>query len=300
MTRVCRLAFDMQSASGHRSVWEAVQRLARQFDVAGVPSPQVDAELLARHVLGWSRAELFVRGDALLSPEAAVHLERLGFRRALREPLQLILGSVGFRHLELLVRPGVFIPRPETEVLTGEAILRVPPGGVVVEPCTGTGAIACAVATEAQPHTVVATDCSPQAVALARENAARTGVCTVRVRCGDLLEPVPAELRGTVDVLVSNPPYLTAAGFAAAEPEVRNWDPPEALVAGPDGTEVAFRLLTAASRWLRPGGWILLEVDPAQTEATAHFAQAAGLTEVTVIPDLVGRNRIVAATTRYP
>jgi release factor glutamine methyltransferase len=279
---------------------EAVAKLAQQLEGAGVPNPQVDAELLARHVLSWSRAELLIRGGEPLAPSVAAALTALGSRRAAREPLQLIVGSVGFRHLDLLVRPGVFIPRPETELLAGEVIARVPPGGVVVEPCTGTGAVACAIATEASPRLVVATDCSRAAVALARENAARTGACTVQIRHGNLLDPVPAELRGAVDVLVSNPPYLTPAELAAAEPEVRGWDPSEALISGPGGTEVTTCLITAASQWLRPGGWLLLEVDPSRATAIANLARTAGLHDVAVLPDLAGRDRIVAATTRHP
>jgi release factor glutamine methyltransferase len=283
------------------AVREAVAELAGRLGAAGVPTPDVDAELLFRHVLGWSRSELLLRGGEPLPPEAAARLEELGARRATREPLQLIVGSVGFRHLDLLVHPGVFIPRPETEVLAGEAIARVPPGSVVVEPCTGTGAVACAVATEASPRLVVATDCSRAAVVLARENAARCGCAdVVDVLSGDLLDPVPTELRGAVDVLVSNPPYLTPEEFTAAEPEVRDWDPPEALVAGPSGTEVAARLISAAGQWLRPGGWLFLEVDPARAAAIAALAHGIGLVEVVIIPDLAGRPRVVAAATRHP
>ncbi|MGH8905817.1 MAG: peptide chain release factor N(5)-glutamine methyltransferase [Egibacteraceae bacterium] len=272
---------------------EALVCLAGRLRATGVPTPEVDAELLAAHVLGWSRSALRLRRADLLSPDVEAGLEAAGERRAAREPLQLIVGSVGFRHLDLLVRPGVFIPRPETEVLAGEAIARVPPGGVVVEPCTGTGAVACAVATEASPRLVVATDVSPAAVALARQNAARAGARAVRVLAGDLLEPVPAELRGAVDVLVANPPYLTPDQLVTAEPEVRDWDPPRALVSGPDGHEHAARLCAAAAQWLRPGGWLLLEVDPSRAQATAHLAETASLHDVRILPDLLGRPRIV-------
>ncbi|MGH8885863.1 MAG: peptide chain release factor N(5)-glutamine methyltransferase [Egibacteraceae bacterium] len=280
------------------AVREAVAELTRRLSAVGVPTPEIDAELLARHVLGWSRAQLLTRGGQPLPPGAASRFAALGSRRAAREPLQLIVGSVGFRHLDLLVRPGVFIPRPETELLAGESIARVPPGGVVVEPCTGTGAVACAVATEASPRAVVATDLSEAAVVLARQNTARCCASAVLVLCGDLLDPVPADLRGAVDVLVSNPPYLTPAELAAAESEVRDWDPFEALVAGPDGTEVAARLIAAAPQWLRPGGWLLLEVDPSRAELTASLARAAGLRDVAVLPDLAGRDRIVIGRRR--
>jgi release factor glutamine methyltransferase len=216
-------------------------------------------------------------------------------RRVGREPLQLIVGSVGFRYLEVEVRAGVFIPRPETEVLAGEAIARVPAGGVVVEPCTGTGAVACAVATESRAARVVATDVAPAAVALATANAARCGASSVEVVHGDLLDPVDPALRGAVDVLVSNPPYVAAGETAGLEPEVTAWDPPEALVSGPTGHEVTDRLIAAAGHWLRPGGWLLLEVADTRAGATARRCADAGLADATALEDLTGRPRIVRA-----
>ena len=261
---------------------------------AGVGSAEVDVEWMVRDVTGWSRAQLLTRAHGELLPQQVERLREMGRRRAAREPLQLILGSVGFRYLDLEVRAGVFVPRPETEVLAGEAIARVPPGGIVVEPCTGTGAVACAVATEAAPATVVATDVSPAAVDLARDNVARCGG-TVTVSQGDLLEPVDTALRGRVDVLVSNPPYLAAREIHGLEAEVAGWDPPAALVAGPTGHEVSDRLIAAAGEWLAPGGWLLLEVDERRAAVTAERAEAAGLAETTTIADLTGRERVVAA-----
>lgn len=244
---------------------------------AGVPTPEVDARLLAAHA----------QGDG-------ARLAGLARRRAAREPLQLIVGTVGFRHLDLDVRPGVFIPRPETETLAGEAIGRVPRGGVVVEPCTGTGAVACAVATESAAGQVVATDISPAAVELARANADRCGAA-VTVLEGDLLKPVHPALRGGVDVLVSNPPYLAESELAATEQEVRRWDPPAALVAGPTGHEASDRLIAAAGEWLAPGGWLLLEVDETRAAEAARRCRSAGLVQAGVVRDLAGRDRVVAA-----
>lgn len=273
---------------------DALAAAERRLAAAGVPTPRNDAELLVRHVTGWGRGELLLRRARPMPADAGDRLEPLVARRAAREPLQLILGSVGFRHLDLLVRPGVFLPRPETEVLAGEAADRTPAGGVVVEPCTGTGAIACAVASESAPGRVLATDVSAEAVALARENAARCGVA-VEVGRGDLLGPVPRALRGHVDVLVCNPPYVAEAELAGLEPEVRDWDPGAALVSGPTGNEVVERLVDAAPRWLRPGGWLLLELDPARAAVTAARCRVAGLTDVGVVRDLAGRDRIVLA-----
>lgn len=279
------------------SVGEAREALQRHLAAAGVPSPAADAEWMVRDVTGWSRTELVTRDAGRLGAEQVAVLRQMAERRARREPLQLILGVVGFRHLELEVRPGVFVPRPETEVLAGEAIARVPEGGLVVEPCTGTGAVACAVAGEARPAGVLATDVSPEAVCLARDNADRSRVA-VTVLQGDLLAPLDARLRGRVDVLVSNPPYLAEGDLDGLEPEVSVWDPRGALVAGPTGHEVSDRLLAAARDWLAPGGWVLLEVADTRAAAVADRAALAGLVDARVVRDLAGRDRIVAA--RHP
>ncbi len=275
-------------------VGAAVAAVRDRLAAAGVPTPDADSELLVRHVLGWSRSSLVLRGGEAVPAVAAARLDDLAARRADRVPLQLLVGTVGFRYLDLLAEPGVFVPRPETEVLAGEAVARVPPGGVVVEPCTGTGAIACSVASEVVASTVVATDVAPSAVSLARRNLERAGVDVLVVE-GDLLDPVPARLRGGVDVLVCNPPYLTPAERAAADPEVLCHDPEAALVAGPTGHEVSDRLIVAGLEWLRPGGWLLLETDSSRAPETARRAAAAGYAEAGVLPDLAGRDRVVVA-----
>jgi release factor glutamine methyltransferase len=271
----------------------ALTAAATRLAAAGVPSPEVDAALLVAHVTGTSRTGLRLAGDVPLPPGAAEALEALVRRREAREPVQLLLGSVGFRHLDVAVRPGVFIPRPETEVLAGLAMERVGTGGLVLEPCTGTGAIACSVAIEAGAR-VVATDVSAEAVALARDNAAAAGA-DVEVHLGDLLAPVPEDLRGSADVLVSNPPYVAAHELGPLEPEVRDWDPLEALVSGPTGDEVADRLIAEAPGWLRAGGWLLMEVDVGRARPTAERCERAGYVEVQVVADLTGRDRHVAA-----
>lgn len=265
-----------------------------QLAAAGLPSPAEDAEWLVRHVTGWSRAQLLTRRGEPLPPAELRSLRAVAERRARREPLQLIIGTVGFRYQEMEVRPGVFIPRPETEVLAGEAIARVPAGGLVVEPCTGTGVVACAVAAEADPAAVVATDVSSTAVELARDNAARCRV-EVTVHRGDLLAPVDPALLGRVDVLVSNPPYVAEGELTGLAPEVIRWDPHRALVAGPTGHEVSDRLIAAAGQWLAPGGWLLLEVAETRAVVTAARATTAGLVDAQVVRDLAGRDRVVAA-----
>ncbi|MBA3622518.1 MAG: peptide chain release factor N(5)-glutamine methyltransferase [Euzebyales bacterium] len=283
------------------TVGEALATTTARLAAAGVPTPDVDARWLLTSVVGGRGggrgAKMSLDSRRRLDSEANARLTEYVTRRVRREPLQLILGSVGFRHLDLLVRPDVFIPRPETEVLAGMAITALPAVGIVVEPCTGTGAIACAVASEASPRLVVATDTSASAVQLARDNAARAGVA-VDVRRGDLLDPVPANLRGQVDVIVANPPYLAARELRGLEPEVVDWDPHDALVAGPTGHEVADRLIAQAPDWLADGGWLLLEVDPARAAATIARMTATGLAHASAHNDLTGAARIVAARKR--
>lgn len=277
----------------------ARRRITERLEHAGVDSPASDAEWLLRHVTGWGAARLSTSADTPLPGEAEVALEGLVTRREAREPLQLLLGSVGFRYLDLRTAPGVFVPRPETEVLAGLAIERTPRGGVVVEPCTGTGAVAIAVATEAAPDAVHATDVDPAAVALARENAVAHGAPVV-VHEGDLLEPVPSALRGRVDVLVSNPPYVAEAEEAALPPEVAGWDPRRALIAGPTGHEASDRLIEAAAHWLAPGGWVLVEVDERRAVEVARRARTRGLVDAGVMHDLAGRDRVVVARRPSP
>ena len=283
----------MSSALDVVTVSEAVRDAADRLARAGVPAPEVDAELLVAHTRVCTRTRLRLDASAGLTRAQHDDLEAMVRRRAARVPLQLILGSVGFRYLDLEVRPGVFIPRPETEVLAGEAIVRVPDGGVVVEPCTGSGAVACAVAHESSAGTVVATDTDGAAVALARRNAAPYAV--VRIRQGDLLAPVDPRLRGSVDVLVANPPYLASREWAGLAPEIVRHDPRSALVSGATGHEVADALIAEAVTWLRTGGWLLLEVDVTRAEETSARCCRAGLRDAQVVADLTGADRIVVA-----
>lgn len=280
---------------------------ARALAAAGVPAPEVDARLLVGAVLSGpsGRAPATVAAD---DPRLA-ELERLVGERARRLPLQLVLGHTWFRYLRLACRPGVFIPRPETEIVAGEAIAAARAAGdtpVVVEPCTGTGAIALAVATEVAGAQVHATDVSADAVALARHNLAAVEAGEAEVRglaagasCtivrADLLAGLPTTLEGTVDVLVSNPPYLPAADRGSWEPEVAAHDPDAALVGGPDGHEVVDALLAAAGTWLRPGGTLVLEIDERRGADAVRAAASAGLVDVVLVRDLTGADRAVRA-----
>ncbi|MBS3941050.1 MAG: peptide chain release factor N(5)-glutamine methyltransferase [Actinobacteria bacterium] len=283
-----------------------VASVAARLAAAGVPSPDVDARRLVEHV-----TELTGSCDGC----GGALLDGLVARRSAREPLQLVIGRTWFRELELRCAPGVFIPRPETEIVAGIAIdeARQHPSPIVAEPCTGTGAIALSVAVEVPGARIVATDLDPAAVDLARDNLARVlageagpplVADQVEILHGDLLTPFrspgahqawAAHLEGEVDVLVSNPPYLPAADRGSWQPEVADHDPDGALVGGADGHEVVDRLLSAATTWLRPGGLVVIEIDERRGADARLAATAAGLVDVRIVADLTGADRAVTA-----
>lgn len=293
-----------RTAPLHRHSGEIAQDLVTRhrlaLSAAGVPSPDADARWLAEHVLGRDR----LRSSEPVPPELAARLAALVERRTHRVPLQHLIGSAAFRDIELVARPGVFVPRPETEVVAGHAIdALVAHRGqptVAVDACTGTGAIALSLATEVPNVRVTATDASADAVALAGLNADASADgfaegSRVEVVNGHLLSPVDVALKGELDLLVSNPPYLGAAELDRCEPEVRLHDPYDALVAGPDGYEVVRELLGLASSWLRPGGVVVLEIADGRGHEAAEAARLAGLDAVHVHPDLAARERVLVA-----
>lgn len=268
--------------------------LTDRFAAAGIASPRADARWLVRSALGWSAADLTLSAERPLSDEQLKAATELADRRARREPLQLVLGGTSFRGHPLTLRPGVFIPRPETESLVDLVVAAVPPSGAVVETCCGSGAIACAIAAERPDVHVTAIDADPAAVALTIENAAGLGV-SIDVLQGRLLEPLAPAVRGRVDVVVANPPYLAADEVAGLDPEVREWDPRAALVAGATGHEVSDALLASAPRYLAADGWLLLELDERRVSEAAIRAGKAGLVSVATHADLTGRPRFVSA-----
>ncbi|GAA1709532.1 peptide chain release factor N(5)-glutamine methyltransferase [Isoptericola hypogeus] len=309
---------------------------------AGVPSPRVDAELLLAHVLGLDRGEVrrLAVLDAAMPGAPTVGAEAVGgatggdttgggdgerdvagrfaalvARRAAREPLQHLVGTAPFRHLELEVGPGVFVPRPETEQVAqagiDEAARVVAARGdaVVVDLCTGSGAIALALATEVPGAQVHAVELDAAAHAWAARNvAAVTGAAgapapVVRLVRGDARRAL-AELDGTVDVVVSNPPYVPPDAVPR-EPEVAGHDPAVALYGlGPDGLEVPRGVTAAAARLLRPGGLYVMEhaeVQDAAARAMVDAAEAGGaraFTDARTVEDLTGRPRMVVARRR--
>ncbi|GIU96297.1 MAG: release factor glutamine methyltransferase [Actinomycetota bacterium] len=269
---------------------EVLRRAVGYLERHGVDQPRSTAELLLMRVLGVDRAGLYARRTPL-APEEARAFGRLLCRRCAGDPTQHLTGEAGFRRLVLEVGPGVFVPRPETEVLVDAAIDRIDAAGLegpVVDVGTGSGAIALAIADERPGRRVLATERSPIAAAVARRNAARLGLA-VEVLEGDLLDPLPDELRGRVALVVSNPPYLDPSEDLPREVRA---DPPEALFGGLGGYE---RLFRQARRWLGPGGGVAVELDPRSTSAIRVAAVQAGLEPLEVRRDLAGRERVLVA-----
>ena len=270
----------------------AVRAAAERLAAAGVASPRHDAEDLAAHVLGLSRTRLALI-DRLPAPAADRYAE-LVEQRAARVPLQHLTGVAGFRRLELAVGPGVFVPRPETEVLVEWALARLHPGGLVVDLCTGSGAVALAIADEAPGVTVHAVEREEHALAWAARNVAATEL-PVTLHHGDVADPaLLAELDGTVDLVTANPPYIPVG--ATVEREVAEHDPPAALWGGEDGLDVVRAVERAAARLLRPGGVAAVEHADAQGESVpAVFGR---WDDVADHPDLAGRPRFTTARRR--
>lgn len=275
----------------------AIRAGAERLAAAGVPDPLVDAELLAGHVRGMRRGEVqaaMVRGDALSDADAA-ELEALIARRAAREPLQHLTGTAPFRHLELAVGPGVFVPRPETENVAQFAIdallLDPTPAPIGVDLCTGSGAIALAMATEVPHAEVFAVELSPDAHDWAARNTADAENLTLVL--GDLTDTL-AELDGTVAVVISNPPYVPDDAIPR-DPEVRLHDPAMSLYAGADGLDVVRQLSTRAMHLLRTGGLLVIEHGELQGEEIRAVLAADGWRAATTHPDLTRRDRATTA-----
>lgn len=276
---------------------DVLRRAAATLGAAGVPTPEVDAELLAAHLLGLSRGELAavaLRGGAFAGDPAA--FDALVARRAAREPLQHLTGLAPFRHLELRVGPGVFVPRPETEMVAQLAIdaLRADPDAapIGVDLGTGSGAIALAMATEVPHARIHAAENAVDAFVWAKENAARLAP-HARFAFVDLAVAFP-ELDGQVAVLASNPPYVPDAAIPR-DPEVRFWDPPSALYGGEDGLDVVRVLSGTGMRLLRPGGLLVIEHGEWQGAAIRALLAADGWRAAATHPDLTLRDRATTA-----
>lgn len=286
-------------------VWTVAEAMAwtiEYLDRKGVETPRRSAEWLLSAATGLSRIELYARHDRPLSPAERAAFRSGIERRAMGEPLQYVTGEMPFRHLVLQVRPGVFIPRPETEVLVDAVLEFIDRTGdaepVVIDLCTGSGAIGVSIAHERTCARVYATEIVPGTAEAARSNSERAGVSErVSVAVGDLFAPLPASLRGKVDVVVSNPPYIPTADLADLPAEVVSREPGIALDGGADGLVVVRRIAEEAREWLRPGGLLAMETDTARVKDAADLL-SSWYEGVEVRRDLTGRDRIAIGTRR--
>jgi release factor glutamine methyltransferase len=267
---------------------EATQSLA-----AVSPTPRLDAETLAMHVCGATRAALITRSSESLDTEQYDRLRRLVAHRRAGEPLAYLTGTREFWSLALNVTPAVLIPRPETELLVECALARIPrdADSAVADLGTGSGAIALAIAHE-RPHCrVIATDTSPAALAVARDNAHHLGIGNVEFRLGDWLAPLGGK---QFDIIVSNPPYVRADDPHLQEGDPR-FEPKAALVGGLDGLDAIRHIAADARARLRSGGWILLEHGYDQADVVAKILADAGFCDIECHRDLAGNARVIEA-----
>jgi len=267
----------------------AVSEAAASLRAAGVDSPRVDAELLLAHVLRVERGRLLLV-DRVAADELAA-FRMLIARRVAREPLQHLTGQAAFRHLELSVGPGVFVPRPETELIVDAGLAALAPTATVVDLCSGSGAIALAIAQEVPTARVFAVERSPQALIYLRRNAAGSAVTVVAGDVGD--DEMLRDLEASVDLVVSNPPYVPADVDVSAE---TRRDPAEAVFAGVDGLDAIRNVVRAAGRLLRPNGLLVVEHDDGGSGAVlADGLRGTGWLDVRECRDLADRPRYVTA-----
>lgn len=272
------------------TVRDALRDATAKLEEAGCPSPRVDAEHLLSHALRRSRTELYLEPERALAAEQTTRFELLVFRRARREPLAYVLGEWGFRRLTLRLDSRVLVPRPETEIVV-ERCLELLDGleyPEVLDVGVGSGAIALAIADEHQGASVTGFDSSAGALDVARMNLAATGL-DGRVRL------VEHDLHGEFgparyDLVVSNPPYVEPGEIEGLEPEVRDWEPREALLAN-GATESVARSAYAA---LRQGGWVVLEVADGRAREVAAMLEELGYEGVRTDTDLAERERVVS------
>ena len=290
----------MTTTGGGAPVWRQLVDEGREKLIAGgVDNAGQEARWIAEQAGGFEPAELVLSLDRPVTERCGAHFHQMLERRLAGEPLQYVLGRWAFRSLDLLLDRRVLIPRPETEALAGAALAECArlDARRVADLGTGSGAIALALAVERVGLEVWATDASADALDVARANLAGLGRAATRVRLaeGSWFSALPGQLRGRLDVVVSNPPYVRADEIDELPDEVRGWEPEMALTSGPEGLDDIALIVAEAPGWLRRPGALLLEVDPRQAEPVQRLARRAGFSSVTVWPDLTGRDRIVQA-----
>lgn len=275
------------------TVADALRGVTARLAAAGCVSAAAEARWLLEEVLELPAGGVAARRREPLPPAAAAALEAMVERRVAGEPLQYVVGWAPFGPLRIQVGEGVFVPRPETELVADRAAAHLRAAGVPatgVDLCTGSGAIACYLAEAVPGARLLATELDQVALGWARRNLAGRGV---ELLAGDLDEPLPDELRGEVDVLVANVPYVPSGQIPLLPHDVREHEPLLALDGGDQGLDVFGRLVGRAGRWLAPGGWLVCEIGDDQGEAAGALLEGEGFERVAVMPDLTGRIRMV-------
>jgi release factor glutamine methyltransferase len=302
-------------SSSAAATWRALRaEAAERLSTARLADPAREARWMVEEVSGLAGSALVADEEAVAPRTAITRLEGMVARRTDGEPLQYVLGSWSFRGIDLFVDPRVLIPRFETEFTAEVAIAeaarlgarrgrRSPWSGTatsyaVADLGTGSGALALALAAELPEAEVWATDRSAPALAVARANLAGAGASATRVRLaeGDWFDALPGELQGRLRLVVSNPPYVAEDEYDDLPPEVARHEPRDALVSGPTGLEAIERIVRDAPCWLEPGGALVLEIATPRAEEARALARSAGLVDVHVERDLVGRDRVLVAT----
>ncbi|HOF05406.1 MAG TPA: peptide chain release factor N(5)-glutamine methyltransferase [Syntrophales bacterium] len=284
------------------TVRESLTKAAAVLAAAGVETARLDAEVLLGHVLAMERTRLLLYPDRELTIPETQRYARLLARRRDREPVAYIVGEKEFWSLALHVNPSVLIPRPDTEILVEEVLSILPPPGATATPPrlleigVGSGAVSIALAVTRGDIRVTATDVSPAAVTVARENAVRNGVAA---RIDFAVCSLFSGLEGVFDVIVSNPPYITDDEFADLPPEVRCYEPFQALRGGPDGASCHREIVAGAERRLRSGGFLVLEIGAGQRCLVEELLQTAeAYDNVSVRSDYAGCDRVIRARRR--
>jgi release factor glutamine methyltransferase len=280
------------------SIQALLQWTTRFFESKGIEGGRLDAELLLAHALSWRRIDLYARIDHVPSAQALAKFREMVKARGERVPAKHLTGEAEFYSLSLAVSPGVLIPRPETELVVERALAVLPEDreSLVADLGTGSGAIAIALAAKRPKARVVATDVSAEALAVGRANAERHNVADrIEFRQGEWFAALDA---GTLfDAILSNPPYVATPDLERAMPEVRDHEPRIALDGGPDGLKDLRGLVAGASAWLKPGGWLIVEVGAGEAGAVSDLAKGSGAyARVEVTKDFAGIDRIVAMT----
>ena len=282
------------------------------FEKKGIAQPRLDAEILLAHALGTERIGLYLAYEREVETDARARFREWVQRRADGEPTRYLVGGCEFMSLAFKVGPGCLIPRPETELVVEEVMARCgktrghAPAAegasagaavAVIDLCTGCGCVAVSVAVHVPESRVVATDVSAPALAMARANAAAHGVADrVTFLEGDLYEALEAADAAPADYLVANPPYVAEAEWKTLQPEIRNHEPREALVAGPEGTEVIERIVKGAPAHLKPGGTLVVEIGAGQGPAVQDMAaRVRGIEGIEIRKVYAGHDRMLVA-----